>query len=480
VAHAGVQTLRFCLAAALTLCGGTAFAAPQPPLATPNPLLHQVAPSNVAVDLVDFVQVPPSDTGRPLARINYLAPVEDGSGRLFVADMRGKIYVIRKGIVQPRPFLDLASIAAPNFFCEDDEHGLVSFAFHPDYARKGLPGFGKFYTIHSERGDLDPNDRTPLFYGPSHTPDHVKIVTEWSVDPVDPDRIDPESRREILRLAPWREDHGGGELAFDPNQRQGDRDYGLLYLSVGDGGNSVGPSGKVDLYHQAQNTGVAFGKILRINPLRAGAQPYSVPATNPFLNRKGFLPEIWAYGLRNPERFSWDRGGARQMLIADIGQANIEEIDLGKAGANYGWSTYEGYFLVDHNDESRLLTIPAGSVPAGLSFPVAAYDHSDGVAITGGYVYRGRLIPALVGNYVFGDIVTGDLFFADAASLESGTRTRVFRLKLFFHGKQTTMRTGVLGNDDRADLRLGIDQDGEIYALTKRDGMIRRLMPHKS
>ena len=442
-------------------------------MVTPNPLNHQVMRYGVAIELADFARVPPSDTGRPLARINYLSYAPDHSKRLFVCDMHGKIYVIRNGLVLPVPFLDLASARAPYFFAEDMEHGLLTFAFHPDYARKGRPGFGKLYTIHSERGAPD-NPSIPSFYGPKRPPDHIKIVTEWSVNPGNPNRIDPSSRREILRFAPWRQDHGGGQLGFNPNVGPGDPDYGMLYISVGDGGNSVPTTGKVDVFHQAQDPSTPFGKILRIDPLKSGRLSYTVPETNPFAHRKGFLPEIWALGLRNPERFSWDRRGAQKMLIADIGQANVEEIDVGKPGANYGWSTYEGDFLVDHSDETRLLASP--SRPAGMTFPVAEYDHSDGFAITGGFVYRGVRVPALTGKFVFGDIVTGDLFYADAASLEAGQKTRIYAMRVFYRGKETTFRDGVLGNDGRADLRLGEGEDGEIYVLSKRDGVIRQIL----
>jgi glucose/arabinose dehydrogenase len=441
-----------------------------------TPLVPRIAQSNLAIELTDFARIPASDKNPPLARINFLFHAGDGSGRLFVNDMRGKIYVIRDGAVLPIPFLDIGAARSPHFFSEDGEHGLVTFAFHPDFAKRGAPGYGKFYTIHSERGGLEGNEQTPLFHGPKPVPDHFKIICEWTIDPKNPDRIDPASRREILRLAPWRQDHGGGQLGFDPNLLPRDSDYGLLYISVGDGGNSVPSSGKVDFYAQAQDLTTPFGKILRINPLPFGARPYSVPKTNPFVNRTGALPEIWAYGLRNPERFSWDRGGTHKMLIADIGQASVEEINLGKAGANYGWSTYEGDFIVDHQNEKNLAPLPGGTSPAGYTFPVAAYGHSDGSAITGGFVYRGKLVPELTGKYVFGDLANGALFYADGQPLEAGVKTPIFRLRIFYRGEETTM-SGVVKND-RADLRLGLSEDGEIYVLTKTDGKIRKIVHH--
>jgi hypothetical protein len=230
---------------------GTYAAGARPIMPSTNPLVPRVAQSNLAIDLIEFARIPASDKSPPLARINFLFHAGDGSGRLFVNDMRGKIYVIRNGTILSNPFLDVGAARSPYFFSEDAEHGLVTFAFHPDFAKKGAPGYGKFYTIHSERGGLEGNEQTPLFRGPKAVPDHFKIICEWTIDSRNPDRIDPTSRREILRLAPWRQDHGGGQLGFDPNLAPGDPDYGLLYISVGDGGNSVPSGGKVDFYAQA-------------------------------------------------------------------------------------------------------------------------------------------------------------------------------------------------------------------------------------
>jgi glucose/arabinose dehydrogenase len=429
---------------------------------------------------VDFVKVPPHDNGEPAA-LNFLYHAGDGSGRLFVNDMCGKIFVIRDGRLNDTPFLDLGVVRKPYLRCDELEFGVLTFAFHPNFTRPDAAGFRKFYTIHTENLEGSEPGDTPPLVNPTLKPDHLTIVSEWSIDQNNPDRIDPETRRDVIRFGPWRKDHGGGQLAFDPTLSRRDPEYGLLYISVGDGGNSaLGQNGKVDIYQHAQNTALPFGKILRINPLASGAAHYSIPPSNPFVDRPGFLPEIWAYGLRNPERFSWDLGGRHKMLIADIGQANIEEIDVGQAGANYGWSLYEGRFLVDHEDERHLL--PVLEPPAGFVFPVAQYDHHDfsrGVAaVIGGFVYRGKLVPNLRGKYVFGDIVSGDIFIADANSLESGTETAISRLRLFYRGAETEMRPGVVGNDQRADLRFGLGEDGEIYVLTKVDGMVRRLLPH--
>jgi glucose/arabinose dehydrogenase len=443
--------------------------------------IPKVTQSAVAIELTDFVQVPPSGNNSSAARINFLFHAGDNSGRLFVNDMRGKIYVIRNGKVSSTPFLDISAVRAPYFVAgggSNSEVGVLSFAFHPNFGRKGTPGYGKFYTLHSETRTLPDDGHVPVFAGPKSPPDHFNVLSEWSVDSSNPDRIAPESRREILRLAAHSDDHGGGLVAFNPNAlAPTDGDYGLLYVSVGDGGNTVWDGGKVEEFHLAQNMMSAFGKILRINPLASNAKPYAIPGTNPFAGRKDTLPEIWASGLRNPQRFSWDAGGQRKMLIADIGQASVEEINLGKAGANYGWGLYEGEFAVDHQNEKNLTPIPGEKLPPNFQFPVATYGHADGQAVTGGFVYRGKAIPELSGKYIFGDLANGALFFADAQSLEAGRKTPVLKLNLFYHGLETTM-AGILKNP-RADLRLGLGGDGEIYVLTKTDGAIRRIAPHR-
>jgi glucose/arabinose dehydrogenase len=458
----------------------TAAQAQMPP--TPGPSISRITPSKLAIELADFAQIPASDSKAPLAKLNFLFSAGDGSGRLFVNDMRGKVYVIKDGAVLPAPFLDMANTGVPRFFSSggpNGEVGFLTFAFHPDFNRKGAPGYGKFYTLHAGGSLLADDGNVPVFPGPKTPPHHFNVLSEWSVDPTDPNRIDPGSRREILRLAAHSDDHQGGQIGFNPNAVLRDPDYGLLYISVGDSGNTTWDHGQVEKYHLAQNMMSAFGKILRINPLRSGSRTYSVPGSNPFIGRKDVLPEIWASGLRNPERFSWDRGGAKKMLIADIGQASVEEINLGNAGANYGWGTYEGDFIIDHQNENNLTPLPSGKLPDGFSFPVAVYGHLDGPAITGGFVYRGKQVPELSGKYVFGDLASGALFYADANSLEAGTQTPISRLRIFYHGAEVPTLAVIL-KSGRADLRLGLGEDGEIYVLTKTDGGIRKIARHAS
>jgi glucose/arabinose dehydrogenase len=161
------------------------------------------------------------------------------------------------------------------------------------------------------------------------------------------------------------------------------------------------------------------------------------------------------------------------MMIADIGQASIEEIDIGAAGANYGWSMREGSWAVDRNDETRLSRSPLDNIVNGLTDPAIEYAHHLGLAVTGGFVYRGKAIPALAGKYFFGDIASGRVFFANVDQLANGKATPFFELPLIYGGKRQSLREIV--HADRADLRFGQDELGEIYLLTKQDGVIRKL-----
>jgi hypothetical protein len=420
----------------------------------------------------DILTVPPSSKQRPLARINYLNDAGDGSGRLFVNDMNGRIYAIKDEKILPEPFFDMAAARRGALVAEEFELGLNCFAFHPDFARPGRPGFGKLYTSSTET----PASGKPDFPTPDPTGrvSHHDVLTEWTVDAKDPSRVDPRSRREVLRLAHPLHDHVMGQLAFARHARESDADYGMLYIGVGDGGDTVSDYAKVDAMGNAQNPRSPFGKVLRINPLANGNQKYSVPPDNPFSSNGAYLKEIWALGLRNPQRFSWDTSGAHTMFIADIGEAQIEEINIGRAGANYGWGEREGTFVVDHDNPNHLSDLPPADERFGYTYPAIQYRHDIGRAISGGFVYRGKALPQLRGKYIFGDIASGRVFIAEADTLANGRLSQFAEIKLRYLGRTRTLLE-ILDGDSRADLRFGMDQRGEIYLLTKRDGAIRKL-----
>lgn len=442
----------------------------------PDFIAAKIEKTGLSAALIDIAMIPPSSDEKPRARINWLHHAGDGSHRLFVADMRGKIHILKNGRVLDTPFLDMAAVRGDKFFTDHFENGLSTFAFHPDYGKSGQPGFGKFYTVHTETSGPPEGSPPPrIFTSPIKQVVMDDVLMEWTVDQRNPDRIVPDSRREIIRIREPHRGHNMGLLAFNPNAKPGGPDYGLLYIGIGDGGDTV-YSGVIDAQKVAQNRATPFGAILRINPLASDQLPYTIPGDNPFVGKQGYLPEMWAYGLRNPIRFSWDRGGNGKMIISDVGQAGIEEINLGAAGANYGWSEREGTFKVDPKDQHSLLPLPQDDRKNRFTYPVAQYDHNDGNAVIGGFVYRGGQIPDLRGMYLFGDIVAGRIFYVSAKSLVFGRQAKISELTLYYNGQPKTL-LDVMGGEERADLRFGMGEDGEIYVLTKRDGVIRKLQP---
>lgn len=425
----------------------------------------------VIVVLRDIVRILGGPDLKTPARVNFLATAPDNTGRLFVVDLDGLVHLVDKGVLAGDPFLDMAKTRGKAFVHDDMEKGLSSIAFHPDFAKPGTQGYGRVYSASTET----PDSGTPDFPSPdpSGTVSHHDVIAQWRVDGNNSNRIDPSSRREVLRIAHPHRDHTIGQIAFDPTILPGDPDYGLLYVGVGDGGNTVPEKGETDAFRTAQNGQLPFGKILRIDPIGDGSRRYSVPPDNPFVGNEKFLGEVWAYGLRNPQRFSWDSGEGHQMFIADIGQAQVEEINLGSAGGNYGWSEREGTFATRHRDETQLDTLPLDDAAHSYIYPVVQYRHDLGLAISGGFVYRGRLLPALQGAYVFGDIADGHVFFVDAGQLANGKPPAIpkgIRLKYFGQEKSLLEIVG----KSRADLHFGMDGAGELYILTKTDGMVRK------
>ena len=338
----------------------------------------------------------------------------------------------------------------------------------------GRRGYAILYTVHTERAGSPVWDKdAKVFKSPSGKVHHVSVLTEWRFNSPGFHETSLARRRELMRFEQPDEDHEVGQIAFNPTAKPGDADYGTLYVGVGDGGNTQQPL--VEPFRVAQRLDSPFGKILRIRPTPRQRTRYIVPRDNPFIRRPAALPEIWAYGLRNPQRFSWDLKTGR-MYIADIGEFHIEEVNIGRKGANYGWSLRQGWFRSLMESSKTLLTLPADDKKYGFTYPIAAYDHDEGYAIGGGYVYRGKAIPALVGMYVFTDIPMGRLFYFDTRNLGQGGRAEIFELQVMYKGRARSM-TEIVGNLARVDAGLGQDADGEFFLLTKQDGMVRRLSP---
>jgi glucose/arabinose dehydrogenase len=289
----------------------------------------------------------------------HITHAGDGSGRLFVVERPGRIRIIKNGVLLPAPFLDITGRVRS----VGGEQGLLSVAFPPDYASRG-----HFYV-----------DYTDLM---SNT-----VVARFNRT-TDPDVADPSSEQIVLTVTQPYQNHNGGQLAFGPND-------GNLYIGMGDGGSGGDPQGN------AQNPAVLLGKLLRIDVETGNPITYTIPATNPYTQTAGYRGEIWALGLRNPWRFSFDQQTG-DLYIGDVGQNLYEEVDYQPAsspgGENYGWNIMEGFHCYNASTCD----------PTGLTLPVVEYQHLQGnCSVTGGMVYRGAAYPDLAGIYFYGDYCSG-------------------------------------------------------------------------
>jgi glucose/arabinose dehydrogenase len=420
-----------------------------------------------------FLQTIATGLSAPLYGIS---PSGDHS-RLFVLEQNGLIRIIQNGTLLPDPALDIRSRVAPplNPGNPNDERGLLGIAFHPGYTNAASPGYRTLYTYNSE---MIPTGTSPTYPVPTTaTNNYRNVVNEWKISTTNASVIDPNSRREVISFGKNAGNHNGGTITFGPD--------GYAYLALGDGGdaNDFGPS-HIEPGGNAQNLTTPLGKFLRFDPLDPAVNSnssdpvsdngqYRIPASNPF-HDPGQLREIYAYGLRNPYRFCFDPVTG-DLIHADVGQNNVEEIDRIVIGGNYGWAIKEGDFLFNHTNgpagPAGTIGNPPGNrspgVPAGLIDPIKGtlgtleYDHNEGISITGGFVYRGSAIPELYGKYIFGDLALktapvradGRLFYAD---LETGL-IKAFPLPQF--GGSAILPNGLTVHG------FGQDADGELYAL---------------
>jgi glucose/arabinose dehydrogenase len=399
--------------------------------------------------------------------------------RLFVLEQNGLVRIIQNGSLLPGSALDIQSRVqiAPvgtgplNPGNANDERGLLGLAFHPGFSDMNSPGFRTLYTYTSEGIPVGttPTYQIPNLGAPNNPQNYKNVISEWKISAADANVVDPTSRRELISFGKNAGNHNGGTIAFGPD--------GNLYLATGDGGNAndAGAS-HIEPGGNAQNLTTALGKMLRIDPLDPALTPgsldavssngqYRIPVSNPF-DGPGEVPEIHSYGFRNPYRFAFDTLTGN-LIMADVGQNNIEEINNVVLGGNYGWAIKEGTYLFNRTNPGAG-TIGANSpgAPAGLIDPISGpmgtleYDHGDGISITGGFVYRGSGIPELYGKYVFGDLairnapprVDGRLFYADLTSGE------IFEFLIpQFANSQLPDQVTVHG--------FGQDGSGELYAL---------------
>jgi len=441
--------------------------------AKPRPsLAATIEKTGIAVQIAEIAKFDANRSGQRNLIINFISNANDGSERLFLGDVGGKIYIVRRGRILPAPFLDIAAARGQYFFRDGESLGLTGFAFHPDFAKPGRPGNGRLYTVHTER--RSPAQGSPLpwiFSSPTNKSHHTDILSEWKLDANDPNHINPQSRREIMRIGQPYRDNNLGFIAFNPNAREKSADYGMLYISVGDGGGATGRN-HGDSFRGAQDPSTPFGSILRINPIASQGLPYTIPTNNPFMGKTGYLPEIWAYGFRDPAGFSWDISGTGKMIIADRGESNMEELNLGVAGANYGWYSREGTFAVDDYDVTKVVALENNDRGNRFTYPVAQYDHRSGRAIMNGFVYRGNNIPGLRGEYIFGDSNTGRIYYAPVDTLVFGKQAKISELTIFYEGRPRNI-IDIVGGGAQTTFRIGLDETGEIFLLNQRDGTIR-------
>jgi glucose/arabinose dehydrogenase len=386
----------------LSACGGEGSSPTSP---TPTPTLTSACPFAPVHGLPALTsRLVVSGLRLPLD----LKSLPDDRERLYVVEQGGRIRVIRNGVLQAAPFLDISDRTEAS-----GERGLLGLAFHPRFATNGR-----------------------FFVNFTQAVGGATVIAEFRA--TSRDIADAGSRRALLVVSQPYANHNGGGLAFGSD--------GFLYIALGDGGSGGDPRGN------GQSLKTPLGKILRIDV--DAATPYAVPSSNPFVSTPGAMPEIWAYGLRNPFRFSFEHATGN-LYIGDVGQGAREEIDVGLpsrgGGENYGWNVTEG---------TACYSPPTGCDTTGITMPVLDYTHAEGCAVTGGYVYEGCRMPDLVGTYFYGDYCSGFV--------------RSFR---YVSGQATEKRdwTPDLAGIDHIT-SFGTDADGEIYVVD-RDGEIYRLEP---
>ncbi len=474
-----------------------------------NPVPAPVEKRGLMVEISDVVRLPETRGMRPAdqdvtpagwARVSFVRDLPDG--RRFTNDSRGLLYLLDR-TNQPSVYANVAA-AFPMAVYNRLESGFIGFDFHPEFAKNGL-----LYTVHGERAPGNP--ATPNFIPPGFTQadaTYHNVITEWRATNPAANTFEG-TRRELLRVAHVVQNltHPFGNVEFNPTSKPGSPDYGLLYTSGSDLGFSNGGGPHANNPGQTQRLDSVITAILRFDPRSPsvtkgtkGLGDYTIPAANKFAadGDPKTLGEIYAYGFRNAHRLSWDSTDGT-MFASDIGMNHIEEINIVRNGENYGWMKREGYW---ENGMTRpggalnqLFPLPAevldGRQKDGFTYPVAIYDHNEGLAVSGGFAYYGR-ITALRGKFVFGDIQRGRLFAADVAAMKKAddgvpqTVAPVEEIQLYVRDGSgnrvyVTLRDLVertMGASmTRADLHVSRSRDGELFITSRQDGMIRMLVP---
>ena len=410
---------------------------------------------------------------------------KDGSGRIFVSTNQGRIHAFSSSGTDLGTFLDSNTAGVPDF---DNSlgfttNGLSYIAFHPDYGTAGAPGQGKLYTFYKS---LLPGSRDPDYTGahlPTRPGDVISqyALVEWTVDADHPNRIDTTSRREVIRFefsGPSEIVHSVGEISFNPFSRPGQADYGNLYIALGD----AFSGGEIKNWQFVQDSDNPFGKLLRINPLENGNEPYSVPADNPFhdggslLDQDNNVEEIFAWGLRYPQNFSFarDADGNHRLVVFDIGADYFEEVNIVDLGDNHGWTRLDG---PAEGNPNTTLNLPPGST---LEMPATVYDHNIPIlpdtkpttgpaAITGGFVVSDPADPDFQRQLIFGDLARGAFFHAGfdhlVAADAGDTQTSMRVMAVSLDGGPPGLFADLIGKD-RGDARFGVDERGRLFVIS--------------
>ena len=471
-----------------------------------DPIPGAIEKRGLRVEISELARLPDSRGRHPAdneaapnawARVSFVRDLPDG--RRFANDSRGFMYELDEDN-EPSLYLDVAT-EFPNAHYRGLESGFIGFEFHPEFAENGL-----LYTVHGERAAG--NTAELNFIPPGFSAEDVtyhNVITEWRA-------ADPEAgafegtRRELFRAAHVVDNffHPFGYLGFNPTSEPGDPDYGLLYTSGSDLGfsNGGGPNGEDS--SQLQRLDSVVGAILRIDPRSPtesggtkGLGDYTIPPNNPFASDDDpdTLGEIYAHGFRNVHRMSWDLSDGT-LFGSDIGNSQIEEINIIHAGGNYGWFQREGFYDngidIPGGNMEEVHPLPVdildGRTADGFTYPVAVYDHDEGVAVTAGFVYRGD-VAALQGKFVFGDIREGRLFATDVAELKAaddgipGTVAQIEEIQLYVSDAGGTrdvtlwelVEEAMGATVERADLHISEGRDGELFITSRQDGIIRTL-----
>jgi hypothetical protein len=456
-----------------TLIAALAVASPVAAQVTNDPFPDPIGAGHtpIVVGYTEFAEIP--GVGSDTPRMTILL-TEPGTRRMFVNDMNGPISSISYDGGTVTRYID-TNDARWGYTIQNrgNERGLQSFAFHPQFGQEGTPGYGKFYTW----VDIVDTGPTPDFRPDDGQDSHDTVLLEWTARTPTADTYDGGPPREVMRLEQPFGNHNAGQLGFNATVPAGDADYGLLYMGVADGGSGGDPM------NMAQNLGSAFGKIFRIDPLGSNSRngKYGIPGDNPFVGRAGALPEIYAYGARNPQKFAWDPSNG-SFFMSDIGQNTVEKLTLVPRGANLGWNVWEGSFRyvgregVDTRNQRG---------DASVTYPVAEYGQPDPLlqgqsAAVGLAVYRANRVPAISNMVLWGDNPSGEVFATPADNLPDGGQASIRRVLFLDEGQPKTLLQLIqkhVPGANQPDLRMGWGHEGEPLLLNKADGIVRMIVP---